>query len=165
MTRRELLAALPVAPALGAIEPMKSTLEPLAWFAGRWKGTLPWGQIEEIWSPEAEGVMMGMFRMSNRGKPSLYEFMTLERKGEGVGLKIRHFNGLFVAREEKDKSVDFDLTALEATSATFFVDEGAAKVTLIYRRTGADSMAVDFSKVPVEGKPQKMVFPYTRASL
>jgi hypothetical protein len=163
MTRRSLLLAASALPAASA--PVKSTLESLAWLAGRWKGQLPWGQIEEIWSPESEGVMMGMFRMSNRGKPSLYEFMTLERKGEGVGLKIRHFNGQLVAREEKDKFVDFDLVALDAAGATFFVDEGAAKVTLVYRKTGADSMAVDFSKVPVEGKPQKMVFPYTRGSL
>lgn len=163
MTRRSLFLALPALQANAG--PVKSTLEPLAWVKGRWIGELPWGKIEEIWSPESEGVMMGMFRMSNRGKPSLYEFMTLELKGEGVRLKIRHFNGLLVAREEKDKFVDFDLVGLDDKSATFFVDEGVAKVTLVYRRTGADSMAVEFKKVPVEGKPQQMNFPYSRAAL
>jgi hypothetical protein len=163
MTRRTLILATP---AFGlAASPVPATLESLSWVAGRWVGQVPWGGIEEVWSPAADGVMMGMFRMSNRGKPSLYEFMTLEKKGEGVGLKIRHFNGQFMAREERTKFVDFDLTAMDEMSATFFVDEGTAKVTLVYRKTGSGGLDVEFSKVPTEGKPEKMVFPYKRAAL
>jgi hypothetical protein len=167
MTRRILIlgsaaAALSAAEAQGAAE---ASLESFAWLAGRWQGQLPWGAIEEIWSPAAEGVMMGMFRMSNRGKPSLYEFMTLEQRGVGVMLRIRHFNGLFVAREEKDKAVDFTLTSAVGAESKFFLDEGDAKVTLVYRKTGPAAMEVDFNKVPAEGKAQAMKFPYRRAPL
>jgi hypothetical protein len=137
-------------------------LNSLSWIAGRWQGQLPWGMIEEIWSPVSGGVMMGMFRMENNGKASLYEFMTLEQTSTGVSLKLRHFNGAFTAREEKDKPVDFSLTGISGPEATFFVDEGTAKVTLVYRKTGADSMEVDFRKVPTEGKPQELKFPYRR---
>lgn len=160
MTRRSLLLA-----ALPASAPAKATLADLAWLAGNWQGKLPWGAIEEIWSPASEDVMMGMFRMSSGGKPSLYEFMLLEQSGEGVRLRIRHFNRAFVAREERDHSVDFDLTALDPASATFFVQEPAAQVTLIYRKTGSETLTVDFRKVPQQGKTEELSFPYRRAAL
>jgi hypothetical protein len=163
LKRRSLLFA---AAALGAAQDGGTlSLDALSWVAGRWQGQLPWGMIEEIWSPASNGVMMGMFRMETRGKASLYEFMTLSQTASGVSLKIRHFNGAFAAREEKDKSVDFALTAAKGPEFTFFVDEGAAKVTLVYRKTGADSMEVDFKKVPVEGKTEEIRFPYRRAAL
>jgi len=89
--------------------------------------------------------------------------MTLEQTPAGVSLKIRHFNGAFTAREEKDKPVHFALTGISGPESTFFVDEGTAKVTLVYRKTGADTMEVDFRKVPTEGKTQELRFPYRRA--
>ncbi len=161
MTRRSLLLTATSLPALA--DPAKPSLDAFSWIAGRWQGQLAWGMIEEIWSPASNGVMMGMFRMESKGKASLYEFMTLEQTPAGVSLKIRHFNGAFTAREEKDKPVDFALTGIAGPESTFFVDEGSAKVTLVYRKLGADSMEVDFNKVPTEGKPQSLKFPYRRA--
>lgn len=169
MTRRSLLLAGPFVAQLrgsdqGASAPIKVSIESFGWLAGRWQGQLSFGSIEEIWSPASEGIMIGMFRIISRGKPSLYEFMTLEQKGEGVCLRIRHFNGQFVAREEKDQHVEFAATAHAPSETTFFVDEGNAKVTLVYRKSAADAMEVDFLKIPTEGKAQKMTFPYRRAA-
>jgi hypothetical protein len=157
------LAGLSAVRAAAAGEPVRASLDSFSWLAGRWRGDVSFGTIEEIWSPASEGVMMGMFRMINRGKPSLYEFMTLEQRGDGVIMKIRHFNGQFAAREEKDKAVEFVLTGLAGSESTFFVDEGEAQVTLVYRRTGTEGFEVDFKKVFGGGKTQAMKFPYKRA--
>lgn len=165
MTRRSWMLASPaLLVANPGPAPARLSLDSLNWLAGRWQGQMPWGAIEEVWAPAAEGVMMGMFRMSSRGRPSLFEFMTLEQKGEGVCLKIRHFNGAFVAREEKDRPVVFDVTDTGDASFTFFADEGKATVKLVYHRTSADAMEVAFEKTPVEGKPEKIRFPYRRAT-
>ena len=56
-------------PASGLVSGPTPKLTDLSWLAGTWRGALSdvkcGGQIEEVWTPSAGGVMMGMFRMVN----------------------------------------------------------------------------------------------------
>lgn len=139
-------------------------LSDVAWLAGSWRGNLHGGKIEEVWTPQQGGVMMGMFRMLNpKGQANLYEFQIIEETAEGVHLRIKHFNRALKGQEEREKFVDFKLTQASAHQATFEATEEDARVTLIYKRHDDGHLEIEFLKVITStGKEQKMLFPFER---
>ena len=156
-----LIATLILASSLLADPPK---LTDLTWLAGSWRGAMSGGQIEEVWTPSAGPVMMGMFRMVNaKGQASFYEFQIIEETAEGVGLKIKHFNRAMKGQEEREKYAGFKLTKATPDEATFEANEEDARVTLLYQRLPGGRMEVHFRKVVTStGKEQKMVFPFER---
>jgi len=102
----------------GARQPA-ATLADMAWLVGRWKGTGLGGVSEEIWADPVGGVMMGMYRLVVKGKPSFYEFMHLAEDQGSLALKLKHFNPDLTGWEEKDRFVTFPLVKFEERAAYF----------------------------------------------
>jgi Domain of unknown function (DUF6265) len=84
-----------------------ATLADISWLAGHWTGNAFDGLCEEIWSPPRHGAMMGMFRLINHGKTTLYELMTLVEEQGSLILRLKHFGPKLNGWEEKAKTVDF----------------------------------------------------------
>jgi hypothetical protein len=86
-----------------------ATIEDAAWLAGRWVGMGFGGQMEETWAPPVGGQMVGHFRYWRDGQPQFYELMMMDVvAGQGVRMRVKHFNPDFVGWEEKDGWVEFE---------------------------------------------------------
>ncbi|MFN0024275.1 MAG: DUF6265 family protein [Parvularculaceae bacterium] len=141
------LAALVHAPlevrtlADGATSP-PTKIEDIAWLEGRWIGEGLGGCAEESVSPPVAREIMGKFRQLNAdGTLRFYEFYTIAERNGSLLLRIKHFSPELEGWEEKDKSTEFKLVAIEGQTAYF---DG-----LTYARTGKDSLQ---AAVAIEGK-------------
>lgn len=112
----------------------KATVEDMAWLAGRWTGDGLGGSTEEIWSEPLAGVMVGTFRLIRDGKTVFYEFLTLGVTGQGLSMRLKHFNPDMTGWEEKDKFVEFRHVATKEGVVQF---EG-----LTFQRDGADALTI-----------------------
>lgn len=141
-------------------------LTDVSWLAGSWRGTMSGSRIEEVWTPAAGAVMMGMFRMVDPGGQALfYEFQVIEETASGVYLKIKHFNRALKGQEEREKFANFKLSRAANGEAFFETDEDDARVTLLYKRLPNGRLEIDFHKiVKSTGKEQKMLFSFERAN-
>lgn len=109
-----------------------ATIADLAWLAGRWAGEGLGGALDEVWSEPAGGAMVGYFRLVAKGKPVLYEIMTLLEHEGSVELRLKHVNPDMTGWEEQNGYVTFKLVKQDATGAYF---EG-----LSFRRVSDDEM-------------------------
>ena len=91
----------------------------MAFMAGHWVGGDPGELSEEVWSAPEGDSMMGMWRFVAKGQTRIYEILTLTAEGEGVVLRIRHFNPKLVAKEEKDRAVELPLVVKGPGEAVF----------------------------------------------
>ncbi len=67
----------------------------IGWLAGNWRGTMSGGQIEEVWTPSAGGVMMGIFRMLDpQGQALFYEFQVIEETASELASRSSTSAGL-----------------------------------------------------------------------
>lgn len=132
-----LLIALPAAAqnvrelAKGAKSP-PAKIEALAWMAGRWTGDGLGGQVEENFSPPLGGMMVGHFRSSKASKTEFFELETFVEENGSLVYRLKHFNPDLKGWEEKDKTVDFPLVAVDGNRVYF------AGVTI--ERLGPDEM-------------------------
>ncbi len=116
----------------GAASP-PATIEDVAWLEGRWIGEGLGGCAEENMSPPVAGEMMGMFRQMNAdGALRFYEFYTIAEHDNSLLWRIKHFSPNLEGWEEKDKSTEFKLVAIEGQTAHF---NG-----LTYALTGKDTL-------------------------
>ena len=76
-----------------------------SWLVGHWKGEGFGGVSEEMWSPPADGTMMGMFRQLNDDKLVFYEFLLLDE----TGLRLKHFHPDLKGWETQDEFVTFEM--------------------------------------------------------
>ena len=108
-------------------------IEDLAWLEGRWIGEGLGGCAEESLSPPVAREIMGKFRQLNAdGTLRFYEFYTIAEKDGSLLWRIKHFSPELDGWEEKDKSTEFRLVAIEGETAYF---NG-----LTYGRTGSNSL-------------------------
>ncbi len=151
------LLALVQAAAAGEQAPVSATLADVAFMAGHWVDESADQLSEEVWTEPSGDSMLGMWRYVGRGQARVLELLTLKAEGGLVVLRLRHFDGKLVAREEKDRPVELRLVAKQATEASFEGAEvgGTGRVRLTYRRTGPDSLLSILDK---GGKPQEFSF-------
>lgn len=83
----------------------KFDINDFSWLSGHWIGEGFGGVSEEIWSPPADGTMMGMFRQLNDDKLVFYEFLLLDE----TGLRLKHFHPDLKGWETKDEFVTFEM--------------------------------------------------------
>jgi hypothetical protein len=125
----------------GTVSP-PAKIEDLAWLEGRWIGEGLGGCAEESLSPPVAREMMGKFRQLNAdGTLRFYEFYTIAERDGSLLWRIKHFSPDLEGWEEKDKSTEFRLVAIEGETAYF---NG-----LTYARTGKNSLQ---AAVAIEGK-------------
>ena len=132
-----LAPATPVAPG-----PSPATLSDVAFMAGHWLGSEEGDLSEEVWTGPEGDSMLGMWRYVSRGQARVFELLSLKAEDGGVVMRLRHFDPLFVAREEKATPVVLRLVGRTPGEATF---EGPAvgapgTVRLTYRREGEQGL-------------------------
>ncbi len=147
-----------------ANDPKPVTVADLAWMAGVWKGEV-WGGVgEEQWAKPAGDSMIGMFSFVKDGKPVFYEFLSLEKREEGVVMHLRHFHPRLVAWEEKDSPLLFVARSYSRNEVVFErIDSAATRVKIIYRLEAPDQLAAIIEKVK-DGKESKDVVRYRRVT-
>ena len=117
-------------------------IEDLAWLEGRWIGEGLGGCAEESLSPPVAREIMGKFRQLNGdGTLRFYEFYTITERNGSLLWRIKHFSPELEGWEEKDKSTEFRLVAIEGTTAYF---DG-----LTYARAGKNGLR---AAVAIEGE-------------
>jgi len=89
MTRTLLAAAVAaLLPVLaGAADPAADpapSIERLDWIAGSWTGTADGVRMEELWLPEAGGVMLGLHRDLRPDGSVFFEYLRIERLDDGA---------------------------------------------------------------------------------
>lgn len=146
--------ASPSAPA-----PDPSPLGDLAWLSGTWRHEDDAGNLEEeTWSAPRADALVGMFRMAQRGKVSLYELMSIELDGppgsadgplipgqepvaggapQRLVFRLRHFQrGLVPWEAEKDGPITFTVSSLKENEAVFEDATRDFPRQVVYRREG-----------------------------
>lgn len=88
-----------------AAEPIE--ISEFAWMAGSWKGTGLGGDCVETWSVPMANTMVGSFLYTQKGTPVFSEHFALNKKGDSLTLRLKHFDEKLVGWEEKDKFVEF----------------------------------------------------------
>lgn len=137
----------------GATPPL-ATINDMAWFSGHWIGEALGGISEEIWSPPDSGSMMGMYRLIKDGKPVFYELLTLVEENGSLMLRLKHFNANLTGWEEKDKTQDFPLVAMDGKVMHF---EGMS-----FHPNGEDAATVYLAIGQKDGTHREEVFQYAR---
>jgi len=85
------------------------------WLTGTWLEAADPRRCDELWTRNAADNMAGVFRWMQDGAPRMYEFMVIERRGDGIQLHLKHFGPDLVGDEEKDESEILDMVLCEAT--------------------------------------------------
>jgi hypothetical protein len=138
--------------AAGAFAPAAG-IGDMRWLVGHWKGTGLGGVSEEIWADPAGGVMMGMFRLVQKGAPSFYEFMHLAEENGSLVLRLKHFNADLTGWEEKDRFVTFPLVKMGRNEAFFS--------GLTFRRASDDRLEI-YLALGQDGKVREEKFELAR---
>jgi len=99
--------------------PPPATISDFAWLEGTWVGTGLGGHTEESYSAPLGGAIVGYFRLVKADKVIFYELVTFVEEGGSVLLRLKHFHPNLIGWEEKDKSVEFKLVAIEGQAAYF----------------------------------------------
>lgn len=129
-------AATPAAPAEPVNVIAKATLADLAWMEGHWRGEGSGGSTtEESWHAKTGESMLGSFRMVGAdGAARFYEILLVLETPKGLEMRIRHFDRLFVALEEKDTPMVFRLAELARNRAVFEALIGGVRERIVYSR-------------------------------
>lgn len=131
-------------------ERIETPLAALTFLTGTWRGKMNGEFVEEIWSTEQGGAMMGMFRwLGANGQPRMYELLTISREEEATFLRLRHFNSKMVAWEEKDSPVVLRLTESTPGRAIFTnvnEEDRMKRITFNQPQKGELEINVDFGE-------------------
>ena len=102
----------------GAASP-KASIADAQWVTGRWRGEGFGAVVEEVMSPPAGNAMVGHFRMVDRDGRSFYELVQIREEQGSLVYRVKHFHPDFKGWEEKDKTIDFPLVAVERDALYF----------------------------------------------
>lgn len=108
-----------IAAPLWAADSAMSTVDDLAWLAGRWHGEAFGGTFEETWNPPSGGTMVGLFKLMQDGRPEMYELMRIADVDGRVVLEVKHFTSDFTAWEAADEAARFPLVEARDGYAAF----------------------------------------------
>jgi hypothetical protein len=127
------------------LQPIRASVDALAWLAGRWVGDDEDARFEETWSEPRDGVMLGMFRLFRDGAPRFYELLALAGEEDRLVFRFRHFDPELVGWEERAAPLIFDLVQLEGGGAVFSERDRAPARWMTYRRDEGDGLVVAFA--------------------
>ncbi len=128
-----------------------ASITDISWISGSWKGKVPEGTIEELWSIPSAGSMMGSFKLIVDGKIKFYEFCTITQEDESLLLRIKHFGNTLHGWEEKEESETFRLVNLTEDKVYFDgltferINESEMNIHVLFKESG-----------------KEMTFPYKR---
>jgi hypothetical protein len=133
----------------------------LGWLTGSWLGKNGDDPVEEHWAPLRGDALMGMFRWVKDGKVFFYELFVIEKDGEHVFFRIKHFDPGLKGWEEKDEAAEFLLVHLEGREAAFLELHKPAPRWAVYRREGEDRLVSYFAS-PEADVTETGLFEYAR---
>lgn len=87
--------------------------------SGNWHGEALGGIVEETWSKNNAGHLMGMFRFFENGKLVFSEFCSIQKIDNTVVYIVKHFDENMIGWETKDNYVKFPLIHLGKNIAYF----------------------------------------------
>jgi hypothetical protein len=142
----------------------RGSVADLAWMAGHWTGGEEGQLSEEVWTEPSGDCMLGMWRYVAGGRLKVYESLALVADGDGVVMRLRHFNPDGVGWEEKERPLNLRLVRNAEREAAF---EGpgrkdAETVRITYRRTGTDSLVSVLEKWLPGQSPSRTDFVFKR---
>lgn len=124
------------------------------WLAGHWCGGGDGRQVEEVWLPEAGGMLVGLSRTVRGGRIESFEFMRLAPEGRGAGLHVQP-NGApptsFAIADRGEGWVRFENPAHDFPNR------------IEYRREG-DALKASIAGPGRDGKELKIPFDYRRCA-
>ncbi|QNN47899.1 hypothetical protein H9L17_07180 [Thermomonas brevis] len=122
------------------------------WLAGHWCGGSAGRAIDEVWLPEAGGVLLGMSRTVRGGKTESFEFMRIVPAGDDAGFHVQP-NGVaptvFAIAERGERRVRFENAAHDFPNR------------IEYRREG-DALHAWIAGPGRDGKEMRIPFEYRR---
>jgi len=148
------LAALP---ALAQQVPPAATIADVAWLQGYWEGEGLGGQLEDIWMPPRNGVILGAFRLTKPDGKGFYELFAIEEFEGSLRFVVKHFNPNWVGWEEKDQAVKLPLRRIGENEFSF----GGVG----FRREGSDTLLVDLTMRSKDGSTRTEVLRFKRRPL
>jgi len=144
-------------PSKGVVTPLDTTtLTPLAWLDGCWRGAVNQREFREHWMPLRGDMMLGMGQTVMQGKTQDYDYLRLEQRADGVH---------YIIIPSGQKEVDFRLTKATTDDVgpeftfTNRVDEFPQQV--VYRRA-PDGWLYATIEGKVNGEDRKATFPFRR---
>lgn len=148
-------SAAPTDAAKAAITPLDTTtLAPLAWLDGCWRGAVNQREFREHWMPLRGDMMLGMGHTVMQGKTQDYDYLRLEQRADGVH---------YIIIPSGEKQADFLLTKATTDEVgpefTFSnrVDEFPQQV--VYRRTPEGWLYATIEG-KLNGEDRKAIFPF-----
>jgi uncharacterized protein DUF6265 len=151
-----LLVALAPAPHAAA-QATGKRLADVAWISGRWVDDTGGHYSEEVWLGPGGGEMVGVWRLVEWGKVQTFALMSLSEEADGVVLRVRHFDGSLLPREEKDAPVALLLASLQGARAVFEGQGRGGPLRLTYHRGAGRTLVVT-----IEGDGPKREFRYEK---
>ncbi len=134
--------------------PPPPDLAGFAWLTGEWRAETERGSIVETWGRPEGDALLGMMRITESGHARLYEIFVIERDGDDLALRVRHFNrGLEPWEAERDGPMTFPLLRAEDNRAVFEDPTRAFPRRIVYTRSG------DRLEVRLEPAPDAAVAP------
>ena len=122
----------------------------LAFLAGGWEGGTPELRIEERWTEEAGGLMLGLGRTVKGERAVAFEFLRIEFRKDGV---------FYVAQPGGKPPTEFQLTSADGRSATFENPQHDHPKRLRYALSPEGELTVD-----LDGDEGKQTFRFRRAT-
>ena len=129
----------------------------MAWLAGYWEGEGLGGQMEDIWMPPRNGVILGAFRLTKADGKGFYELFAIEEFEGSLRFVVKHFHPNWVGWEEKDQALKMRLQRISDTEASF----GG----LTFRREGTDVLVVDLTIRMKDGSTRTEALRFKRRAL
>lgn len=134
--------------------PPPPDLADFAWLSGEWRADTERGSIVESWGRPEGDALLGMMRITENNHARLYELFVIERDGDDLALRVRHFNRALVPWDaERDGPMTFTLLRAEDNHAVFEDPTRAFPRRIVYTRTG------DRLEVRLEPAPDAAVAP------
>ena len=133
------------------------------WLVGSWIEQTPVRRCDELWTDDAHGNMIGVFRWIEGGHVRMYELMVLTRDEGRLFLHLKHFGPDLVGWEAKDDSEVFACT--ESTDRRFrcVSVSDARRVSIDYARPSSDEIVVTVHPEEKAEQPP-LVFRFLRSS-
>ncbi len=140
----------------GGVSP-NAGISDAGWVAGRWVGEGFGAVVEEVMSPPVGDAMIGHFYMAGKDGPAFYEIVLIREERGSLVYRVKHFHPDLKGWEEKDKTVDFPLVAVEREALYF---DG-----LTIKRTGPDEVTHWVRVKGKDGKTEEAKLVYRRARM
>ncbi len=130
------------------------------WLSGSWTGRHGEDVVEEYWSPLGADTLMAMLRWQKDDRVFFYELMVIERDGEHLALRIKHFDPGLRGWEEKGEAMEYRLVRLRDREAVF-LESNEPRRWVIYRLETDDRLVSYFEAEDRPIDPEDL-FVYSR---